>query len=57
MVEETGPEKVAREADHAYNLFSNSENIEKGCSSMAALSFLTSVATTRPLGFVGGRPD
>ncbi len=57
MVEETGPEKAAREADHAYNRFSNSENIEKGWSSMATLPFLTSVATTEPLGFVGETPD
>ena len=57
MVEETGPEKAAAEADHAYNRFSNSENIEKSWSSMATLPFLTFVATTGTFGPDDGRPD
>ncbi|KFY81225.1 hypothetical protein V500_11605 [Pseudogymnoascus sp. VKM F-4518 (FW-2643)] len=57
MVEETGPEKAAAEADHAYSRFSNSENIEKGWSSMATLTFLTFVATTGTFEPDDGRPD
>lgn len=54
MAEETGEAKAAADEVHAYNRFSNSEKIEKGWSSKATSSFLTSVARTELLGLGAG---